>query len=166
MPWYQNHNGHNGQQTTYGLVNGTLYIIIGIDRVQSWATAVFPSIQADGTPVKRSHLTFKYTEGKARTPWEDGSKGIVQYRSKTLPEGKRGIVFLRLMAVALSPLEWTRYIAYTSPEALPRYPIPSAPKSELQQLIRRFVSRFTDKLRDEDYLREVFPRACYHIQGI
>lgn len=164
MSWYQNLNGHNGQETTYGLVNGTLYIIIGIDRVESWATAVFPPMNADGTAVKRNHLKFKYIEGKARTPWQDDGKYIVQYQSKTLPKGTSGIVFLRLMAIALSPLDWTRYIAYTSPEALPRYPIPAAPKSELQQRLRRFIGRFKDMSSDEEYIREVRHRACYRTQ--
>lgn len=156
VSWYQYLNGHNGEEISVGTSNGALYVVIGIDRADSWATAVFPPVNADGI-FKRKDLKFKYMEGKARTPWEDDGKHVVQYQSKSPPKASPGAVFLRLMAIALSPVEWTRYIAYTRPEAIPRYPILSAPKSELQERLQRFLSRFMDVSNDKYHVRKVRP---------
>lgn len=161
VSWYQYHNGHNGQETALGLLNGGLYIVIGIDRADSWATAVFPPINADGI-FKRKDLRFEYIEGNAKIPWKDDGKYIVQYQSRVPPKAAPGVVFLRLMAIALSPVEWTRYIAYTRPDAIPRYPILSAPKSELQERLQRFLNRFMDVSSNKYHMRKVCSKNYLH----
>lgn len=113
-----------------GVLNSHLYAVIGVDRANCWSTAVFPESRGRSSTHR---LGFKYIEGNPKLYWEDDGQRIVQYRTKQLPDGTLGAVFIRLMAVALSPGTWSENVAYTSPELVPFYKVLPTIKTGLHE---------------------------------
>lgn len=161
VSWYQFYNGDSERETSSPISNGTVYIVTGVDRADSWATAVFPRENGE-IPNKKKPLKFKYVESTARSPWRDSGNYNMIYNINKLANGKYGVVFLRLMAVALSPLVWSENVAYVLPEAVPRYSALLAPKFSLRSRIQKALSRVLDFSGDEEpRRRQVRGSALY-----
>jgi hypothetical protein len=123
--WYQFYNGNNATVAPdLPTANGTLWVVIGVDRVTTWATATFPVQKQDvGKPRQ-----FMFNGENPESPWENSSgQNMPEFESRILADGTQGAIFLRVMALALSPLEWSRHVAYIPPESVECYgslPVP------------------------------------------
>lgn len=159
--WYQYYNGDSETDTVFPIANGTIFIVIGVDRAQSWATATFPGRNMTMS-TKKKHLKFEYNETKGKFPWEDDNGFNVGYKVKQLVDDKHGAIFLRMMVVALSPLKWAENVAYIQPDVVPRYLALSDPRMDIQSRLRKFLRRFIH-FSDEETLHftEVRSISCY-----
>lgn len=117
--WYQFYNGNN-DSIAYDLAaaNGTLWVVTGVDRVNSWSTATFPAEKADVGKRRQ----FIFNGDNPQSPWDDNIGPYTPvFETKFLTDGTQGAIFLRVMAVALSPSEWSRHVAYIPPESVECY---------------------------------------------
>lgn len=117
--WYQFYNGNN-DSIAYDLAaaNGTLWVVTGVDRVNSWSTATFPAEKADVGKRRQ----FIFNGDNPQSPWDDNNGPYTPvFETKFLTDGTQGAIFLRVMAVALSPSEWSRHVAYIPPESVECY---------------------------------------------
>jgi hypothetical protein len=123
--WYQLYNGNNDSVAShFPAANGTLWVVIGVDRVNSWSTATFPARKGDVGKDRQ----FIFNGDNLQSPWDDNTGPYRPvFDTKFLTDGTQGAIFLRVMAVALSPSEWSRHVAYIPPESVECYsslPVP------------------------------------------
>lgn len=136
--WYRYYNG-NSDRTAQDrhTANGTLCIVTGVDRVESWAMATFPARNKHVGEPRR----FRYIANSPDSPWKDDT-GSTLHESKRLSDDTMGVVFLRVLTVALSSGEWSRNVAYIPPEEVQSYATLSTRATGLGSRIRRVLPRF------------------------
>jgi hypothetical protein len=123
--WYQFYNGNN-EDVALDLptANGTLWVVIGVDRVDSWSMATFPVRKED----VGKRMEFMFDGETPESPWKDNNDAYSpEFNTHYLSDGSQGAIFLRVVAVALSPSEWSHNVAYIPPESVECYaslPVP------------------------------------------
>ena len=136
--WYQYYNGDN-ERTAQDRhkANGTLYVVTGVDRAVSWSMATFPVRDRRVGEQRR----FRYIADSPQSPWKDDI-GTTFHERKDLSDGAKGVVFLRMMTIALSSGEWSRNVAYIPPEEVKNYTTLSIRVPGLGSQLRRVLPRF------------------------
>ncbi len=135
--WYRYFNGGNDDTAPERHTpNGILCVVTGIDRVSSWAMATFPLDSERSSKVRR----FRYIPEDPESPWKDDI-GMTVCQSKRLTDGSMGVIFLRVMTLALSSGTWSRHVAYILPDVVQNYAVLSAPVLTLGSRIRRTLTR-------------------------
>lgn len=135
--WYKYFNGGSDETAPERhTANGILCVVTGIDRVNSWAMATFPLDNERDGKVRR----FRYLPQASESPWKDDI-GLTVCESKRLSDGTKGVIFLRVMTMALSPGEWSRHVAYILPDVVQSYAVLSAPVLSLGSRMQRALTR-------------------------
>ncbi len=104
------------------------------------------------------HRHFSFDGNNMEDPWEDNSGiRIPCLLNRVLTDGSQGVVFIRVTAIAISPLEWSRNVAYVPREIVGTYatmkgPIIAAPQSLLSSKLAR-IRKYLNSV--EEYIPEV-----------
>ncbi|KAF8956735.1 hypothetical protein BDZ97DRAFT_1849664 [Flammula alnicola] len=152
ISWYQLLNGDSDNVIERPVTNGTLWVVTGVDRVDSWATATFPA-QKILRMKAESHIRFKYNEEISEL-WEGNSESKpLEYNAGRFSDGTLGAVLLSVLSVALSPSQWSRHVAYVPPEFVRNCPVLPAPsrglRSRLQEALARIKGTVRPPARDD-----------------
>ncbi|KAF8972483.1 hypothetical protein BDZ97DRAFT_1781237 [Flammula alnicola] len=117
VAWYQYFNGDSESTCELPTANGTIWIVTGVDRVKSWALATFPA-EGTGTSNSGKYTRFTY-DGDSDKVWEWNSKGKnrPRFRLGSFSDSTLGPIFIRVLAVALSPSQWSSHVRYVPPNS-------------------------------------------------
>ncbi|KAF9475528.1 hypothetical protein BDN70DRAFT_248559 [Pholiota conissans] len=85
--WYQFYNQNSDHIASAYIPNGTLYLVIGVDRATSWSTATFP-LGSEDTAKQRQ---FIYNGDTPLTPWSN-SKCFSAFESNFLKDETQSYV--------------------------------------------------------------------------
>ncbi|KJA20821.1 hypothetical protein HYPSUDRAFT_42617 [Hypholoma sublateritium FD-334 SS-4] len=146
VSWYQYFNGSNDHtKHTYPIPNGTIWIITGVDLTDSWAMA---TMQNRTDNPKRGSVKIIYDEENPDVFQDEGFNFPPEYRKKQLSDDSRVPIFIRVLAVALTPSEWTKHIAYIPEDYSQAYGALSIPDSRLRSRMNRLWMRIRASLND------------------
>ncbi|KAF8972493.1 hypothetical protein BDZ97DRAFT_836347 [Flammula alnicola] len=158
IDWYQGYNGNGEIIAGEPVSNGTVWVITGVDRSTSWAMATFPEDSSNSGKYTR----FKYNGENSESVWEDDQRCSPDYQLQNFSDGTQGAIFLRVLAVALSPLEWSGHVTHIPSDCVPHYTVLSTPRVGLRAWVQRAMARIlsstshasidTPQVRDSLYL--------------
>ncbi|KAF8972485.1 hypothetical protein BDZ97DRAFT_2070445 [Flammula alnicola] len=145
--WYQWLNGDSGEIAETPISNGTLWVITGVDRVDSWAMATFPAQKIVGMNAEKQ-TRFKYNEENSNSAWEgDSQSRPLWYDAGRFSDGVLGAVLLSVLSVALNPSQWSRHVAYIPPKCVRNCPVLPAPSLGLQARLQEALARIMGTIK-------------------
>ncbi|KAF8179143.1 hypothetical protein BJ912DRAFT_645648 [Pholiota molesta] len=139
--WYQRLNGSEDECIESPIPNGTLWVVSGVDRTDSYRMAAFP--YGSGLTKSTSKTTqFRYNGSSSTSPWQgDSNLRPMHYRSGNYSDGTQGAVLLSVLAVALSPEEWRQHVAYIPPRSVTNCPVLPPVVSGLRSWVENALDR-------------------------
>jgi hypothetical protein len=139
--WYQRLNGSSNDYVETPVPNGTLWVVSGVDRTDSYRMATFP--YENGLAKSTNKRTqFRYNGSSSASPWQGESNlRRTHYRSGNHSDGTLGAVLLSVLSVAISPAEWHRHVAYIPPRSVANCPVLPPVVSGLRSWVEHALDR-------------------------
>lgn len=145
--WYQRLNGNSNDYVESPVPNGTLWVVTGVDRTDSYRMATFPSGQSFAKTTNQ-RTQFSYNETSPNSPWkDDNALRLMHYTSGNFSDGTLGAVLLNVLAVAISPAEWRRNVAYVPPRSVANCPVLPSVVSGLRSWVEQALDRITKPMK-------------------